>query len=228
VSRAFEQRREVPLGGSRRLTMSSRRAPRACLRAFWRRPVGNPGSIEDGSYRPELPASLAFTGGPAARPLRVRAGGVACSRGARCRSIDRRDDAYSAFGDASRGTRSSVELDASPRVLLGVASPSTSPSGVHSRAPKCPSAGRSHPSCSFRPRGFSPPRRLPPPDGSQACCIPQPTMRFVAFSRPGTACPPCLRRVFATHSPPERFPAPTAVRTSPCADAPSSLRTVRP
>jgi hypothetical protein len=35
----------------------------------------------------------------------------------------------------------------------------------------------------FRPRGFSPPRRLPPLDRSRACCIPLPILGFAAFHR---------------------------------------------
>jgi hypothetical protein len=34
---------------------------------------------------------------------------------------------------------------------------------------------------SFRPRGFSPPRRLSPREGPRACCIPLPVLGFVAF-----------------------------------------------
>jgi len=34
---------------------------------------------------------------------------------------------------------------------------------------------------SFRPRGFSPPRRFPPLGGSRACCIPLPVLGFAAF-----------------------------------------------
>jgi len=33
----------------------------------------------------------------------------------------------------------------------------------------------------FRPRGFSPPRRLSPRDGSQVCCTLQPALGFAAF-----------------------------------------------
>jgi hypothetical protein len=39
---------------------------------------------------------------------------------------------------------------------------------------KLPSARRCNLSSSFRPRGFSPPRRFPPHTGPRACCIPQP------------------------------------------------------
>jgi hypothetical protein len=34
---------------------------------------------------------------------------------------------------------------------------------------------------SFRPRGFAPPRRLPPHTKSRACCIPLPVLGFAAF-----------------------------------------------
>jgi hypothetical protein len=43
-----------------------------------------------------------------------------------------------------------------------------------------------HPLRMFRPRGFSPPRRLPPPVVSRACCIPLPILGFVAFPSPST------------------------------------------
>lgn len=63
----------------------------------------------------------------------------------------------------------------------------SAPYGVHSRwltclATCCPaSATRCHPHRMFRPRGSSPPRRLPPPWGPWACCIPQPTLGFIGF-----------------------------------------------
>jgi hypothetical protein len=37
----------------------------------------------------------------------------------------------------------------------------------------------------FRPRGFTPPRRLPPLGRSRACCIPLPVMGFAAFPDTG-------------------------------------------
>jgi len=38
-----------------------------------------------------------------------------------------------------------------------------------------------NPEVMFRPRGFAPPRRLSPRDGSRACCIPLPILGFVSF-----------------------------------------------
>jgi len=79
--------------------------------------------------------------------------------------------------------------------------------GVHSHSPKAASARRCQASCMFRPRGSSPPRRLPPPDDARACCIPQPTMRFTGLPHCDVACPrraPC----FPTGAyPPEPFPS---------------------
>jgi len=47
-----------------------------------------------------------------------------------------------------------------------------------------PSACWLPPACSFRPRGFAPPRRFPPRSGSRACCIPVPEgVRSVSRSR---------------------------------------------
>jgi hypothetical protein len=45
----------------------------------------------------------------------------------------------------------------------------------------------------FRPRGFAPPRRLPPLGRSRACCIPLPVMGFVAF--PALGFPTASRQV---------------------------------
>jgi hypothetical protein len=44
-----------------------------------------------------------------------------------------------------------------------------------------------HHRVTFRPRGFAPPRRVPPVFGVRACCIPVPDVRFVAFRPPPTA-----------------------------------------
>jgi hypothetical protein len=46
----------------------------------------------------------------------------------------------------------------------------------------------------FRPRGFSPPRRVSPRQGSQACCILQPTLGFVSFHPTGRSQPRSPRR----------------------------------
>lgn len=127
-------------------------------------------------------------------------------------------------------------LDGARRLPQGssfAAPPSTSPTGVHSRAPKRPSAGRYHPTRSFRPRGFPPPRRLAPPDGSQACCILLPTMGSTGFQCPGhdvAAAPPTpllrcaslqslapLRQPCARHRtplPPRRLPGTTWCRSA--------------
>lgn len=90
------------------------------------------------------------------------------------------------------------------RLLQGcskIASPSTSPPGVHSRTPhrvtlpgprvaastslpplsEEPSVHRRHAGDMFRLRRFSLPCRIAPPGGSWACCIPQPTMRFTGL-----------------------------------------------
>jgi hypothetical protein len=73
-----------------------------------------------------------------------------------------------------------------------------------------------------RPRGSSPPRRFELPAGSQACCILQPTMRFIGFPPP--PCHPLVvgcglpRRCLALQS----LPLPcsrTRVTASPCPPA---------
>jgi len=66
------------------------------------------------------------------------------------------------------------------------------------------SVQRCHALNMFRPRGFSPPRRLPPPNRLRAYCIPHPTMRFTGLLlhhalASSLAFPPVLL-------PPELFP----------------------
>jgi hypothetical protein len=61
--------------------------------------------------------------------------------------------------------------------------------------------------CSFRPRRFSRPRRLPPPTGSRACCIPHPILRFIGFPRSGAACLRSPLRFPSDACPPELFPS---------------------
>jgi len=75
--------------------------------------------------------------------------------------------------DSSRTCRSRC-----PRPL-----PPTSPPSVHSRQASLPGFGLRGTTSEvvFRPRGFAPPRRFAPLDGSRACCIPQPVVGFVAF-----------------------------------------------
>lgn len=90
------------------------------------------------------------------------------------------------------------------------APPSTSLAGVHSMSRPKPrhSARRCQPSCSFRPRGFSPPRRLAPPAGSRACCISQPTMGSTGFLHLDAACLPRLSvRPLLCTCPPEHSPS---------------------
>jgi len=55
------------------------------------------------------------------------------------------------------------------------------PGCASSRGPRPASVRPCHRSDMFRPRGFSPPRRIAPHPGSWACCIPQPTMGFAGF-----------------------------------------------
>lgn len=74
----------------------------------------------------------------------------------------------------------------------------------------------------FRLRGFSPPCRLAPPEGSRACCIPLPTLGFVGFRTRGTR---GLARLpnLPTDVPPSRaYPPATAglrVTAAPCPPA---------
>jgi len=73
-----------------------------------------------------------------------------------------------------------------------------------------------NPKVPFRPRGFSPPRRVSPRKGSQACCILQPTLGFATFhtDQPKPAAIP------ATRPPLEGFSLPLVVLRSPGALAP--------
>jgi hypothetical protein len=73
-------------------------------------------------------------------------------------------------------------LEAPPLLGCSTSPPLTCQSRVHSREPKFPSGRRGPPrQLMFRPRGFSPPRRLAPRKRSQACCILLPAMGFDAF-----------------------------------------------
>jgi len=64
-----------------------------------------------------------------------------------------------------------------------------------------------HPSRSFRPRGFAPPRRFPPRHRLRTYCIPLPILRFIAFLGcspvPATLLVPleeyCFRRAASCH-----------------------------
>jgi hypothetical protein len=73
-----------------------------------------------------------------------------------------------------------------------------------------------NPKVMFRPRGFSPPRRVSPRKGSQACCILQPTLGFATFhtDQPKPAAIP------ATRPPLEGCSQPPVVLRSPGALAP--------
>jgi hypothetical protein len=74
------------------------------------------------------------------------------------------------------------------------------------------------PSCMFRPRGFSPPRRFPPPEDAWACCIPLPILGFIGFPRRARRA--SVRRGFPADATPSRaFPTRTAVPASPRAVA---------
>jgi len=94
----------------------------------------------------------------------------------------------SAFGDASRVAR--LRLSRAPSTgffkdHLSV----VLPSGASSRGVSPASARSCHRPDMFRPRGFSPPRRLAPPEDLRACCIPLPTLRFTGFRAPGQRVP---------------------------------------
>jgi hypothetical protein len=102
------------------------------------------------------------------------------------------------------------------------------PEGV-SRGPASASARCCQAPCVFRPRGFSPPRRLPPPGRSQACCILLPTMGFIGFRPAPWRVHPVSRLPSLGLVPPRRcqpsraFPACAAEVTSPSLRAPSSF-----
>jgi len=63
--------------------------------------------------------------------------------------------------------------------------PPSTCSGASTPPPNgCPFGGSGsgfQPDLSFRPRGFSPPRRLPPHRESRVCCTPLPILGFAAF-----------------------------------------------
>jgi len=61
-----------------------------------------------------------------------------------------------------------------------------------------------NPEVMFRPRGFSPPRRVSPRKGSQACCILQPTLGFAAFHRTSRSQPRSPRRDHPSKDSPNR------------------------
>jgi len=100
-----------------------------------------------------------------------------------------------------------VEPSAFHRVLSKTASPSASQLVSTPASQKLASARRRQAPRSFRPRRFSRPRRLPPPAGSRACCIPHPILRFIGFPRPGVACLRSPPRFPTDACPPEPFPS---------------------
>jgi len=73
-----------------------------------------------------------------------------------------------------------------------------------------------NPEVLFRPRGFSPPRRVSPRSGAQACCILPPTMGFATFH----ADQPKPAAIPATRPPLEGLSHPPVVLRSPGALAP--------
>ena len=82
------------------------------------------------------------------------------------------------------------------------------------------------PSCMFRPRGFSPPRRLPPPEDAWACCIPLPILRFIGFprrARRASVLPGLPRRCQTLQSLPHPYSR-TRVTASRCPRVVSRLR----
>lgn len=81
------------------------------------------------------------------------------------------------------------------------------PAGVHSHGLAPASARRRPTPCTFRPRRSSRPRRLAPPPGSRACCVPHPTLRFIGLPRTGAACLRPPPRFPTDACPPELFPS---------------------
>lgn len=144
-------------------------------------------------------------------------------------SPKRRDAALVTF--ASRSARSHISRSTSQRrsavllPLLGFVSPLRRTAGCAS-TPSHPPDDSRRLRCDlradgatrrllFRPRGFSPPRRLPPRSRSRACCISLPAMGFAAFSDfPCPIAPEGTRNtvaVLATLTPFEESPSPSAV-----------------
>lgn len=103
--------------------------------------------------------------------------------------------------------------------VTGIPPPSTCSRSVHSRAVSPLRIGSELPArTTFRPRGFSPPRRIPPPLEARACCIPLPiwgSPHFVWHRMPSSGRslwmehPP--QSLAAQFVPPEGFPSPAAV-----------------
>ena len=112
----------------------------------------------------------------------------------------------SAVGDASHSRPARTKPSAFPRVSQRPPL-HRHPVGVHSRGLSPASASHLPVSCSFRPRRFSRPRRLPPPTGSRACCIPHPILRFIGLPRSSAACLRSPPRFPSDAHPPELFPS---------------------
>jgi len=127
------------------------------------------------------------------------------ARASRAEALDaRRVPASSAVGGAFRSRPARCRAPSTG--ISKNAPPSTSPIGVHTRG-LAPASVRSHPTpYAFRPRRSSRPRRLPPPMGPRACCIPQPTLGFTGLPHLATACPRPDRRFPSGACPPELFP----------------------
>jgi hypothetical protein len=100
------------------------------------------------------------------------------------------------------------------RPSVGFAPSCEGPSRVHSR-PRTEAHDHrpsdANPKVLFRPRGFSPPRRVSPRNDSQAYCILQPTLGFVSFH----ADQPKPAAIPATRPPLEGFSHPPVVLRSP-------------
>jgi len=132
-------------------------------------------------------------------------------RAPRARSVDLRPHhppraGISAVGDAFRSRPARTSQAPSLGFLKDRPSVDT-PAGVHSHELAPASAGRLPTPCMFRPRRSSRPRRLPPPTGSRACCVPHPTLRFIGLPRPSDACLRPPPRFPTDACPPELFPS---------------------
>jgi hypothetical protein len=88
------------------------------------------------------------------------------------------------FGEARPVTRTPLPSAPSSTTLAGASLEVTV--RVHSGDSTFASSLRPRdatPEVSFRPRGFAPPRRLPPRSSSQVCCTLLPTLGFIPFRR---------------------------------------------
>jgi len=173
-----------------------------------------------------LPVVPRFRRARAHRVLGFLAPEVACERAFRqraCRPSWRRLPYRASLLAPAGEPASSRGVRGHPAVTRRIPAvrPSTDISAAHPLPVTCATFGLEATSLEvlFRPRGFSPPRRVSPRDGSQVCCTLQPVLGFAAFRIVKSVSQfrePPLRR----DHPPKDTTTPTAVTRSLAPDAP--------